>query len=80
MLTTVMTVAICVVCTAAIAALWDAARRYIEMRRFNQHALDHLTSIEREQEKLGAQVQAISGKLNMAAAANGTRLNRVGRS
>lgn len=69
---------IALVCLAAIVAAWDAARRYFDMKRFNQTALDHLATVEREQEKLASQVQALAGKLNMATATGVTRLNRAG--
>lgn len=54
-------------------ALWDAARRHIAARRYNQQMLDKLDKFERELEKQGGQIQAVMGKVNATGAAVATR-------
>lgn len=78
MLTTIMTVAICVTCICAIGAAWDAARRYIDMRRFNQAALDNLTRIENEHQAIKTKVQALNDKLTVQTVSNVSRMNSRG--
>lgn len=48
----------------AISAAWDAARRYFDVRRFNQRVLDDQQRIERDHAELSKKVQAISEKLS----------------
>lgn len=58
----------------AVAAAWDAARRYFEVRRFNQKVLDDQARIERDHEELQRKVSALSEKIafNSASIANRT--------
>lgn len=76
MLTTLATIAICTTCICAIVAGWDAARRYIEMKRFNQKIIDEQLRIDVEHQQLASKVQALSDKLSASAITNVTRMGR----
>lgn len=76
-MTTIAIVAICVTAAFFIAAGWDAARRYIEMKRHNDALRAEWQRIEDEHDKLAQQVKALSEKLNLQGAANVSRLNRM---
>jgi hypothetical protein len=76
MLSTLATIAICTTCICAIGAAWDAARRYIEMRRFNQGLIDEQARIDQEHKVLVQKVQALSDKLSASAITNVARINR----
>lgn len=73
-MSTAAIIAICITCLCAVAAVWDAARRYIEMRRYNQQILDHQARIDQEHEALKTQVKALQDKLAMQGAGSISRL------
>ncbi len=62
----------------AVAAAWDAARRYFDVRRFNQRILDDQQRIERDHAELAKKVQAISEKLSFNLGSQANRTPRIG--
>ncbi len=60
----------------AIVAAWDSARRYFEVRRFNQTILDRQARIENEHERLDKQVKSLGEKLSFNLGANVSRMPR----
>lgn len=62
----------------AISAAWDAARRYFEVRRFNQRILDEQVRIDREHAELAKKVQAISEKVSFNLGSQANRTPRIG--
>ncbi len=62
----------------AIVAAWDSARRYFEVRRFNQGILDNQARIEREHEDLTKKVQNLSEKMAFSLGSNVSRMPRTG--
>ncbi len=63
---------------AAVVAAWDAARRYFEMRRFNQTILDNQARIERDHADLAKKVHNIGEKLSLNLGASSGRTPRLG--
>lgn len=59
-------------------AAWDATRRIVDAKRFNQSALDQLSELRQQLKDQHQQVQAVAGKLNAATASTATRLVRAG--
>lgn len=62
----------------AIVAAWDSARRYFEVRRFNQAILDRQARIENEHERLDKQVKNLGEKLSFSLGGNVSRMPRSG--
>lgn len=62
---------------AAVTAAWDSARRYFEVRRFNQKVLDDQARIERDHEDLARKVHALSEKLAYSTASVSTSRPRA---
>jgi hypothetical protein len=54
-------------------ALWDAARRYLEVKLFNERELGRIIALEHEQQKLREQIDNVGSKLNAAQASQATR-------
>lgn len=72
-----MEIVIGIIGTGAVLAAWDAARRHIAARRYNQELIDALQEQQRELERQGQQIQAVMGKLNTTTAATATRMPRI---
>ncbi len=62
----------------AIVAAWDSARRYFEVRRFNQTILDNQARIERDHADLAKKVHNIGEKLSLNLGATAGRTPRIG--
>ncbi len=62
----------------AIVAAWDSARRYFEVRRFNQAIIDNQVRIERDHADLAKKVSNLSEKLSFNLGSNAARTPRIG--
>jgi len=63
---------------SAVVAMWDAARRYIDVRRFNQVILDNHARIERDHADLTRKVANLAEKLSFNTASISSRTPRAG--
>ncbi len=55
---------------------WDAARRYIDAKRFNETEIARLVRLEQENEKAHQQIQNLAQRLSVQGAATASRMRR----
>jgi hypothetical protein len=61
------------VASGFVLALWDAARRYLEVKLFNDREIQRIIELEHEQRKLRELIENVGSKLNAAQASQATR-------